>query len=179
MTATPPEILGALRAADGLGVVRIDVRFGAGIDDVWAACTDERQLAQWYGPVEGDLRPGGSIRIHVVADGRYGTGQVEACAPRRRLRLTTRESDESGQEGEGVAPFEETIDVTLEAAGPETSARVEVSGIPLDVVAFYGVGWHLHAERLATYLAGRVAADTEDRWPALLPRYQEMAARLT
>jgi uncharacterized protein YndB with AHSA1/START domain len=178
MNTTPPGIIGTLDVAGSVGVVRIDTRFPSSVDDVWSACTDVTRLAAWYGPVEGELRPGGRIRIHVVSDGWYGTGRIEVCEPGCRLRLTTRESDESFEEGEGVAPFDEVIDITLDAVGSETAVHVEVSGIPLDGVAYYGVGWQLHAERLQAHLRGEAAPDAESRWTTLLPPYQVMAAAL-
>jgi hypothetical protein len=48
--------------------------------------------------------------------------------------------------------------------------------MPLDVVAFYGAGWQIHAECLAAYLAGREVGDTEARWGELVPPYQALAA---
>ena len=43
MTSNPrpgPRILGSLRSAGGKGVVCIEDRYGAGIDDLWSALTD-------------------------------------------------------------------------------------------------------------------------------------------
>src|SRR5919108_718412 len=75
------RILGSLRSADGAGVVRIEDRYDADIDDLWAALTDPGRLARWYGQVEGDLRPGGEFRLYLESDGWDGTGRVEACEP--------------------------------------------------------------------------------------------------
>jgi hypothetical protein len=49
----------------------------------------------------------------------------------------------------------------------------------LDKIAFYGVGWQIHAENLATYLAGRERGETEARWDELIPPCQDLAARLS
>src|SRR5215469_13057395 len=59
------RILGSLRSADGMGVVRMEDRFDTKIDDLWSALTDPLRLARWYGQVEGDLRPGGEFRLLV------------------------------------------------------------------------------------------------------------------
>jgi uncharacterized protein YndB with AHSA1/START domain len=107
------RILGSLRSADGTGIVRIEDRYTAGIDDVWAALTDPSRLPRWYGQVEGDLRPGGAFRLHIESDGWDGTGRVEACEPPRRLVVTTRETEESWREGPGAQPFDEAIEATL------------------------------------------------------------------
>ena len=91
------RILGSLRSADGAGVVRIEDRYDTDIDDLWSALTDPERLARWYGEVEGDLRPGGEFRLYLESADIESTGRVEACEPPRRLRVTTRETDESGR----------------------------------------------------------------------------------
>src|SRR6266700_3033109 len=93
------RILGSLRSGEGNGVVRMEDRYATNIDDLWVALTDPRRLARWYGQVEGDLRPGGEFRLYIESDGWDGTGRVEACEPRRRLRVTTRETDRVVAEG--------------------------------------------------------------------------------
>jgi uncharacterized protein YndB with AHSA1/START domain len=177
MTSNPRggnRILGTLRSADGKGVVRIEDRYDTDIDDLWAALTDPGRLARWYGQVEGDLRPGGEFRL-ASAD-LESTGRVEACEPPRRLLVTTRETDESWRKGRGAPPFEESLEATLTADGDQTILVIEVRGVPLDKIAFYGAGWQIHAENLAAYLAGRERGDAEARWDELVPPYQDLAA---
>ena len=172
------RILGSLRSADGKGVVRIEDRYDTGIDDLWSALTDPPRLARWYGQVEGDLRPGGEFRLHVEGADIDATGRVEACDPPQRLLVTNRETDESYLRGKGVPPYDEAIEATLTADGDQTILVIEVRGMPLDAIAFYGVGWQIHAENLAAYLAGRTRGDTKARWDDLVPAYQELAASI-
>jgi uncharacterized protein YndB with AHSA1/START domain len=172
------RILGSLRSADGKGVVRIEDRYDTDVDDLWSAVTDPRRLARWYGRVEGDLRPGGEFRLHVEDADLDAIGRVEVCEPPRRLLVTNRETDESYQRGQGVPPHDEAIEVTLTADGEQTVLVIEVRGMPLDVVAFYGAGWQIHAEKLAAYLAGRERAETEAHWGELVVAYQDLAARI-
>jgi len=172
------QILGSLRSTEGKGVVRIEGRYPTAIDDLWSALTDPRRLARWYGQVEGDLRPGGEFRLYIESDGWEGTGLVEACEPPRRLRVTTRETDESWRKGRGAHPFDEAIEATLATDGDQTILVIEVQGLPLDKIAFYGVGWQIHAESLAAHLAGRDRADNEARWDELLPAYQDLATNV-
>jgi uncharacterized protein YndB with AHSA1/START domain len=182
MTSTQPEgsrLLGSLRSVDGAGVVLIQDRYDTDIEDLWDAITDPDRLVRWYGRVEGDLRPGGQFRVHVEAADIESLGRVDACEPPRRLRVSVRETDESYQSGHGVPPHDESIEVTLTEAGDQTDLTIEVHGMPLEKVAFYGVGWQMHAENLATYLTGRERADAEARWEALVPPYQDLAARLS
>jgi uncharacterized protein YndB with AHSA1/START domain len=170
------RILGSLRSADGKGLVRIEDRYDTDVDDLWSAITDPARLARWHGRIEGDLRVGGTFRLS-TAD-LDSAGRVDVCEPPRRLVVTTRETDESYQEGEGVPPFDEVAEVTLTADGEQTILVVEVRGMPLDKIAFYGAGWQIIAENLAAYLAGREHEDAEARWTAFVPPYQELAAKI-
>jgi uncharacterized protein YndB with AHSA1/START domain len=170
------RILGSLRSANGTGVVRIEDRYDTEIDDLWSAVTDPGRVARWYGRVDGDLRPGGQFRLYVDDADSDHAGRVEECAPPRRLLVTTRETDESYQRGRGVPPYDEVLEATLSADGDQTVLVIEVRGMPLAAVAYYGVGWQIHAENLAAYLAGRERGDTEARWGDLVPLYQGLAA---
>jgi uncharacterized protein YndB with AHSA1/START domain len=172
------RILGSLRSADGQGVVRVEDRYDTDIDDLWSALTDPGRLARWYGQVDGDLRLGGEFRLYIESAGWDGTGRVEACEPPQRLLVTTRETDESWLSGRGAPPFDEVIEATLTADGDQTVLVIEVRGIPLDKIAFYGAGWQIHAENLAAYLAERERGDTEARWGVLVPPYQDLAANI-
>jgi uncharacterized protein YndB with AHSA1/START domain len=161
------RLLGSLRSADGKGVVRMEHRLGASIDDSWSAITDPVRLAGWYGEVEGDLRLGGEYRARVFASGWEGTGRVEACERPRRLALTAKEQDE---------PYQNVTEVTLAADGSETILVWEERGMPLDYLAGYGAGIQIHVEDLAAYLAGRERCDARARMEELFPAYQALAA---
>ena len=172
------RILGSLRSADGKGMVRIEDRYDTDIDDLWSALTDPARLARWYAQVEGDLRPGGQFRTYVEADDIESTGRIVACEPPRRLVVTTRETEESWRKGNGVPPFDQTLEATLSADGDHAILVIEVQGMALDKIAFYGAGWQIHAENLAAHIAGRERGDTEARWGELVPPYQDLAANL-
>ncbi len=172
------RILGSLRSADGKGVVRIEDRYDTHIDDLWSALTDPGRLARWYGKVDGDLRPGGQFHLYIESADLDATGRVEAFEPPRRLLVTTRETDESYQRGRGAPPYDETIEATLTAGGNQTILVIEVRGMPLDKIAFYGAGWQIHAENLAAHLAGHERGNTGARWDELVPPYQDLAANV-
>src|SRR5260370_23925118 len=170
MTSTARHrILGSLRSADGKGIVLIEDRYDTNIDALWSALTDPSRLARWYGQVEGDLRPGGDFRLHLESDDWDGTGRVKACEPQRRLLVTTKEVDE---------PYDEVIEATLTADGDQAILVIEVLGMPLDKIAFYGAGWQIHAEDLAAHLAGRERGDSEARGGELVPPYQDLAVNI-
>ena len=171
------RILGTLQSAEGAGVVRVEDRYDTDVEDLWEALTDPARLARWYGRVDGDLRPGGRIRTYIEASDVESTGRVEACDPPRRLLVTTRETDESHERGEGVPPYDGSIEVTLDPVGGRTDLVIEVRGMPLHSIAFFGAGWQIHAEHLADHVRGRLQhEDVEARWSELVPSYQEAAA---
>jgi uncharacterized protein YndB with AHSA1/START domain len=163
------RILGSLRSADGKGIVRMEDRYDTDIDDLWSALTDPGRLARWIGEVEGDLRLGGEFRAHFFASGWEGTGRVEACEPPQRLVVQTQEP----------GSHETVIEATLTADGDQTTLVIEVQGMPLDKIAFYGAGWQIHAENLAAHIAGHERGDTEARWDDLVPPYQDLAANIS
>ncbi|HUZ14871.1 MAG TPA: SRPBCC family protein [Gaiellaceae bacterium] len=179
-SASPgPRICGSLRAVEGTGVVRIEDRYDTDIDDLWSAITDPVRLARWHGQLEGDLRPGGEFRLYLAADDIDSTGRIDACEPPRRLVVTTRETDESYRKGQGVPPFDAVKEITLTPDGDQTVLVLEVRGMPLDKIAFFGAGWQIHTENLAAHIGGREPIDVGARWEELVPPYQELAAKIS
>jgi uncharacterized protein YndB with AHSA1/START domain len=162
----PVRILGSLGSVGGKGVVRMENRVDADIDDVWSALTEPARLARWYGEVEGDLRLGGEFRARVHASGWQGAGRVEICEPPRRLLVVTKEQDE---------PDEGPTEVTLATDGDQTIVVWETRGMPLEYLAGYGAGTQIHVEDLAAHLAGRERCDSGARFGELFPAYQELA----
>ncbi|HTC68362.1 MAG TPA: SRPBCC domain-containing protein [Acidothermaceae bacterium] len=171
------HLQGSLRSEHGIGIVRIEQRVDIGIVDVWSALTDPGRISRWYGQVEGDLHVGGDFRLNVASSGWDGTGRVQACEPSSRLLVTTRESDESWQQGRGVEPFDVVLEATLAGNDDETALVMEVRGLPLKMIAFYGAGWQIHIEDLASYLrGGQPGNDIMARFDDLVPHYQDLAA---
>ena len=162
-------ILGRLRSADDVGVVRIEQRFDTGIDDLWSALTESGRLARWYGEVEGELRGGGEFRASVHASGWEGTGRVEACEPPRRFVVVSKDLDE---------PHEDSTEVTLVGDGDHTILVVEQSGLPLDLLWAYGAGLQIHVEDLAAHISGHERCDSKTRFDELKPAYQDLAATI-
>ena len=115
------RILGSLRSADGKGIVRVEDRFDADIDDLWSAITDPHRLARWMGDVEGDLHLGGEFRARFFASGWEGTGRVRACEPPHRLLVLTKQPDQ---------PDEHVIEATLTTDGDQTTLVWEGRGMP-------------------------------------------------
>ena len=77
-----------------------------------------------------------------------------------------------------MPPFDEVIEATLTADGDQTILVIEVRGMPVDKIAFYGAGWQMHAEGLAAHIAGRERGDNEAHWDDLVSAYQALAANI-
>jgi uncharacterized protein YndB with AHSA1/START domain len=170
ITSGSARILGSLASADGFGVVRIEERFDADIDEVWSALTEPERLARWYGEVEGELRVGGAYRAHLHASGWEGTGRVEECEPPRRFVVVSKEPDEAN---------ERSTEVRLTGDGDQTVLVVEQRGLPLDLLWAYGAGLQIHVEDLAAHIAGRERADAKTRFDELTPAYTDLAATVS
>jgi uncharacterized protein YndB with AHSA1/START domain len=162
------SVLGSLHSVDGEGVVRMEDRLDTGIDDLWGALTDPDRLAQWYGEVEGDLRPGGEFNLRIALGGPR-TGQVEACEPPQRLLLTMRDPDpQPGQ------PEQTVIEAQLIAEGAQTRLVWETRGMPVNLLPAYGAGIQIHVEHLADYISGREPRIDDSRWNELFPAYEAL-----
>jgi uncharacterized protein YndB with AHSA1/START domain len=164
-----PRILGTFGVEHGVGIVRIEDRLDAAVDDVWSAITDPARLARWYGDVEGDLRLGGEFRAHVHMSGWHGTGRITECEPPHRLATLSKEPED---------PTEDLHTVTLTADGDQTIVVYENRSVPVDLLWAYGVGEQLHVEDLAGHLAGRERDASKSRWDELEPAYRESAEKL-
>jgi len=167
------RILGSLRAADGLGVVRIEDRYDTDIDDLWSAITDRERLARWFGELDGEPSREGEFHVRIPGAGERN-GRVKACEPPQHLLLTMHDPDvRPGQ------PEQTSFDARLTADGNQTHLAIEVKGIPLELIAFYGAGWQIHAENLSAHILGGQPDYGEARWDELVPSYQELAATLS
>lgn len=164
-----PRTLGTFRSENSLGIVRIEDRLDAGIDEVWSALTEPERLARWYGEVGGDLRAGGEFHSRVFASGWEGNGRITECDPPRRLAFV------SWEEGRP----EHALEVTLTSEGDRTLIVYENHGVPLDLLFAYGAGEQIHVEDLGAHLAGRERDADEARWAALESAYRGPAEKIS
>ena len=132
---------------------------------VWAAWTDPRHLAQWWGPksftnpvCELDLRPGGAIRIHMRAPNgsvHPMTGSFEEIVPCERLVFTSVARDLEGE------PLLEGLNtVTFEDLGGKTKVTVHSRAVGIapaapQMLAGMEMGWSGSLDKLAALVEGR------------------------
>ena len=126
---------------------------------VWAAWTEPKRMAQWWGPhgftnpvCEIDARPGGAIRIHMRGpDGSVYpmTGTFREVLPPKRLVFTAVAEDLDGN-----PHLEALTTVTFEEEGGRTKVTVQASAVGLSplapqMLAGMDAGWTQSLERLA------------------------------
>lgn len=139
--------------------------FDAPVQLVWAAWTDPRHLAQWWGPksftnpvCELDLRLGGAIRIHMRAPNgavHPMTGVFEEIVPCERLVFTAVARDLDGN-----ALAEALNIVTFEDVGGKTKVIVHARAVGLSPVApqmlaGMEIGWSGSLDKLGALVEGR------------------------
>ena len=173
------KITGTMRALDDTrGAVRVEDVYDTDIEDLWQACTTPERLARWIAQVSGDLRVGGTV--HAVFTSTWtGPARIEVCDAPHHLLLTADPGTDD----------ETQIEAWLTAEGSRSRLVVEERGLPVGQLHFYGAGWQVHMEDLATSLAvdGPAHADGwseqapapawHERWTTLTPAYQDAAAR--
>ncbi len=72
----------AVATGEGRSVLLCRV-YDAPIGDVWSACTDPERLGRWLGPIDGDLRPGGTFQLKDNA-----SGEILRCEEPRLVKVT-------------------------------------------------------------------------------------------
>jgi uncharacterized protein YndB with AHSA1/START domain len=125
--------------------VERDVFVAAAPEIVFDYFTKPELLTRWQADeVDVDVRPGGSMRLHVSSE-HIARGDYIAIEPPRRVVFTW------GWEGNtGVPPGSSTVEVTFEPEGDGTRVRLRHTGLPDESARTS------HAEGWAYYL-GRVA----------------------
>jgi len=139
--------------------------FDAPVELVWAAWTDPRHMARWWGPkgftnpvCELDVRQGGAIRIHMRApNGQVHpmTGTFEEVIPPERLVFTSVARDLDGNpliEGHNIITFE---DVDGKTRLTVQSRAVGVAPVAPQMIAGMEMGWRQSLDRLAELVEGR------------------------
>jgi len=126
---------------------------------VWNAWTDPAALARWWGPAgfanpvcEFDARPGGAIRIHMMApDGVIYPmdGRIEEIVPPKRLVFA---SGALGPDGRRLFDILNILELEDDGAGTRLTLDVRVTAIHDPAAANHlpgmEIGWTMSLERL-------------------------------
>lgn len=117
--------------------------YGAGIDNLWDACTNPDRIGRWFAPVSGDLRLGGRFQIEGNS-----SGKIERCDPPASFAATW--------EFGGQLSW---IEVRLSELDGGTRFSLE-HVVPVDEhwaqfgPGAVGIGWDLAVKGLTGYLGG-------------------------
>jgi uncharacterized protein YndB with AHSA1/START domain len=155
---------GALSSGDGYAAV-LQRNYDASVEDVWDAITTPRRLEQWFLPVSGDLRPGGTFQLEGNAH-----GEILECIPPHLFRVTWLYGDN---------PRNEVVARVSAAAGGGASLELE-HGAPgqgeaaAGFILGVGPGWDPALVALGTYLRGEIPDKT---WWETSPEARELIGR--
>ena len=127
--------------------------YDAPIHDVWSACTEPDRISRWLGPIEGDLRLGGTFQLKDNAGGeilrceephllKVTWGMGEGMLTEVELRLTPGRAGGTVLELEHASPAA-VVDELVRAYGPGGTIGI-------------GGGWDLALLGLNLFLTGAV-----------------------
>ncbi len=143
----------------------------APIEVVWATLTDSERTARWYGSWTGTPGAGNTIQVTWTAEEGQPTEKmtIVACESPRLLTLS------GGQDPE--FPFVTTVELWDEGEGTRLEFRQPMWGEANP--AMLGTGWEFYLDRLTGALAGDEELPIwDDRYAALQPHYEELAAAM-
>jgi uncharacterized protein YndB with AHSA1/START domain len=158
--------VGRRRLPDGEGrTVMITRTNGAGVEEVWDACTNPERVPRWFLPVTGDLRPGGRYQLK----GNAG-GTIERCEPPQMLAATWEYGESVSwielrltDSGSGQTTLQLTHIAPVEDGGHWAQFGPGATGVGWDL-ALMGLGRHLSSgERLDPDRAAAWSASEEGR----------------
>jgi uncharacterized protein YndB with AHSA1/START domain len=159
--------LGRITVEEDARTIRFERRLEHPAELVWAALTEPQRLAEWLTDAVVEAGEGGSIGLDFGEGGKQ-TGRITVWDPPRALAY---EWQFSGEQASLVRWQLSELD-----EGRITVLTLEHSQLPPEIAAGYGAGWHGHLDQLEGHLGGDVP-DWADRYAALRPAYEELAAR--
>jgi uncharacterized protein YndB with AHSA1/START domain len=148
------------------GTVRLERRFRAAVERVWAAWTEPTHLERWLGPIESG-RPGPEASFVVrMAPDETATCTVTRWEPPRLLEL----------EWLYTAEGPTRLRVELHRAD-DGGTRLVLDHRHLHTVdpVDYAAGWHLHLDSLASALEGTLPPDFAAAFPIVRATYATTA----
>ena len=158
-----------IRTPEGRDLVLVRT-FRAPIADVWASLTESERTARWFGPWEGEPRPGSRIRYQMLFEEGDADVWMEmtivACEPPRHLAVSA--EDDYGN-------------WHLEAFLSEQDGTTELRFVQhLDAktsVAAVGAGWEYYLDNLVASREGGEKPRFGDYYPAQQEYYEAQSAQ--
>lgn len=131
--------------------------FRALADDVWASLTEPERTARWFGPWEGDGRPGRTVKVQMVFEEQepWAEVSIEACDPPRRLALSM--ADEAGSW---------RMELLLSEVDGVTELRLVHHLDTEEGIGEVGPGWEYYLDMLVASRAGEPLPSFDDYYPS-------------
>jgi uncharacterized protein YndB with AHSA1/START domain len=164
---TTGVVLGRLRSGAHGSAVRFELRYGATLDDLWAALTVPERLARWLAPGDGEPQHGATVRLLFGLEVAASVIVLD-CLPGRRLELAYVFPDE----------LRTRLRVELHAEDDETVLVLDHGGFP-ESPAPYAAAWQVALDGLGAELAGRLPLPDGTAFEELSRHYEAAWWRLT
>jgi uncharacterized protein YndB with AHSA1/START domain len=161
----PVEPTGSVRETETGIDLTVDRYLQAPIADVWSSVTESGRTALWFGPWEGDGRPGGRVVVTLTAEDGQPTSHLEvvACEPPHRLEVSMHDEH-------GVWDLE----IRLERAGSGTIVRLVHHLASRAGLGDVGPGWEFYLDRLAASRVDGPMPDFEAYYPGMREYYEAL-----
>ena len=153
--------------ADGYFDVAFERRLKKPVEKVWAAITVAERIADWFTPVEIDLRIGGHYRIRFEGMDEVIEGVITELEPLRRLVHTWPDP----KDPEAIISYE------LEPDGDGCRLRFTNRGVPRRYLGA-AAGWHTFFEALPGAAEGIRTPWSAEREAVNGERYRDILAAL-
>jgi len=151
--------IGRITEESGIYELVVERSYPAPLERVWQALVDPKQVEQWLGTVDLDLRKGGHYSIDFDGEDQCG-GSILTWDPPHTLEY---------EWSEGTSPSVVRFDLTETSAGMQL--RLTHSRQTARSASGTGAGWHAHLDLFEAALEGR-EAKWETAYAAARPLYE-------
>ncbi|ONI86830.1 ATPase [Saccharothrix sp. ALI-22-I] len=140
--------------------------FRALADDVWASLTEPDRTARWFGPWEGEGRPGRTVKVRMVFEEQepWVEVRIEACDPPHRLVLSM--VDEAGTW---------RMELLLSEVDGVTELRLIHHLATEQGIGEVGPGWEYYLDMLTASRTGNPLPAFDDYYPSQKPHFESLA----
>lgn len=135
------------------------------LEEAWAYLTESELTEQWFGPWEGDARPGGAVRVRMrFEDHEPAIGMhIRACEPEARLVVEAEEE---------VGGWK--LEILVEEDGNDESLLTFVhhlEGDQVNGVGEIGPGWEYYLDLLVAATEGTERPGFDHYFPSMSAAY--------
>jgi uncharacterized protein YndB with AHSA1/START domain len=139
--------------------------FRALADDVWASLTEPERTARWFGPWEGEARPGSTVKVQMVFEEQepWVDVRIEACDPPQRLSLSM--ADEAGSW---------RMELVLSEVDGVTELRLVHHLDTEEGLGEVGPGWEYYLDMLLASRTGKPLPSFDDYYPSQKAHFESL-----